>query len=58
MAEEAAKNAGDDYMFEKVTDIEKIISFVITTPVFVVDGKLKYSGKVPSMEQIVKMQTE
>jgi len=55
-AEEAAKKAGIDYTFEKVTDINKIVGMgVMTTPALVIDGKLKCSGNVPSVEQIVKM---
>jgi len=56
LAEAAAKNAGVDYMLEKVTDIDKIIALgVMTTPALLVDGKLKCSGNVPSVEQIEKM---
>ena len=58
-AEEAAKQSGIDYMLEKVTDINKIVGMgVMTTPALVVDGKLKCSGNLPSVEQIVKMLTE
>ena len=54
--EEAAKKAGIDYTLEKVTDINKIVGMgVMTTPALVIDGKLKCSGNVPSVEQIVKM---
>ncbi len=55
-ADEAAKKAGVDYTLEKVTDITKIIEMgVMTTPALVVDGKLKCSGSVPSVDQIVTM---
>jgi len=55
-AEEAAKRAGVDFTLEKVKDISKIVSMgVMTTPALVVDGKLKCSGNVPSVEQIVEM---
>ena len=58
LAEEAAKKVGVDYTFEKVADIEKIIAFdVIATPALVVDGKVKCSGSVPSVEQIEKILT-
>ena len=41
---------------EKVTDIDKIISYgVMMTPALVVDGIVKVSGKVPSLEDIKKM---
>jgi len=56
LAEEAAKQAGGDYMLEKVTSIGKILDMgVMTTPALVVDGKVKCSGTVPGIEQIVKM---
>ena len=57
--EEAAKLTGVDFTFEKVTDIAEIIAMgVLTTPALVVDGKLKCSGSVPSVDQIVKMLAE
>ena len=38
---------------EKVTDIQKITSYgVMITPALVVDGQVKFSGKVPSVEQL------
>jgi small redox-active disulfide protein 2 len=53
---EAAKEAGVDYTLEKVTDISKIVALgVMTTPALVIDGKLKCSGNVPSVEQLEKM---
>lgn len=55
-AEEAAKKAGVEYTLEKITDIDRITSLgVMGTPALVVDGKLKCSGNVPSVEQIVKL---
>jgi len=56
LAEEAARKLGVDYTLEKVTEIDRIIGMgVITTPALVVDGQLKCSGTLPSVEQIVKM---
>jgi len=53
---EAAKTAGIDHTLEKVTDINKIVAMgVITTPALVIDGKLRCSGNVPSMEQLIAM---
>lgn len=58
-ANEAAKKVGVDYTLEKVTDISKIVAMgVMTTPALVVDGKLKCSGNVPSVEQLGKMLKE
>ena len=57
--ESAAKQLGVDYTVEKVTDINKIVGMgVMTTPAIVVDGKLKCTGVVPSVEQIMKMLQE
>jgi small redox-active disulfide protein 2 len=58
-AEEAAKKAGIDYSLEKVTAIDKILAFgVMVTPALVVDGKVRCSGNVPSVEQIVTILTQ
>jgi len=55
-AESAARELGIEYEIEKVTDIEKIMSFgVMMTPALVVDGKVKVVGKVPSVEEIKEM---
>jgi small redox-active disulfide protein 2 len=55
-AEEAAKKAGVGYSLEKVTEIDRIMSFgVITTPALVIDGKIKCSGNVPDIDQIITM---
>jgi len=56
LAKEAAEKAGVDYRLEKVTEIDRIIGMgVMTTPALVVDGKLRCSGTLPSVDQIVKM---
>jgi small redox-active disulfide protein 2 len=52
-AREAVKNLGIDADFEKVKDINKIIDFGVTvTPALAVDGEVKFSGKIPSVEEI------
>jgi small redox-active disulfide protein 2 len=58
--EEATKIAADElgieYTIEKVTDIEKIISFsVMSTPALVVNGEVKVAGTVPAIDDIKKM---
>lgn len=51
-AEEAAKALNIPYELEKVTAIERIMSFgVMSTPALVVDGVVKLSGKVPSLDE-------
>ncbi len=52
-AEAAAKALGLDYELEKVTDMNAIIDAgVMVTPALSVDGEIKVSGKVPSVEEI------
>jgi len=52
-AEEAAKGLGIEYELEKVTDINDIMKFgVMMTPGIAVDGQVKASGKVASVEEI------
>jgi small redox-active disulfide protein 2 len=52
-AVESVKNLGIDADIEKVTDINKIIDFGVTvTPALAVDGEIKFSGKIPSVEEI------
>jgi len=58
MAEEAAKSAGIEYTIEKVTDINAIIGFgVMATPALVVDGEVRVSGRVPSIDELKGMLT-
>ena len=57
-AEKAAQSLGLQYELEKVTDLNRIMSFgVMMTPALVVDGKVKVSGKVPSVDKIKAMLT-
>ncbi len=52
-AEAAAKELDIDFELEKVTGINEIMSFgVMMTPALVVDGEVKTSGKVPTVEAI------
>jgi len=54
--DEAAKASGQEYELEKVSELNKIMSFgVFMTPALVVDGEVKVVGKVPSVEEIKKM---
>jgi small redox-active disulfide protein 2 len=55
-AESAAKDMGAAYELEKVTDINRIMSFgVMMTPALVVDGEVKVAGKVPSAGEMKKL---
>jgi small redox-active disulfide protein 2 len=54
--EQAAQALGLPYEIEKVTDLNQIMSFgVMMTPALVVDGKVKVSGKVPSVDELKTM---
>ncbi|WP_278683608.1 thioredoxin family protein [Paraclostridium bifermentans] len=51
--EKAVEELGIEATFEKVTDMVQIMSFgVMKTPALVVNGKVKGSGRVPSVEDI------
>ena len=56
MAEAAAQELGIEYEMEKVKEIDKIMAFgVMVTPALVVDGEVKVSGKVPSLQEAKEM---
>lgn len=55
-AEAAARQLGIEYEMEKIKDINVITGFgVMVTPALAVDGMVKVTGKVPSVEEIRKM---
>ena len=55
-AEAAAKELGIEYEVEKVKDIEKIMAFgVMMTPALAVNGEVKVSGKLPSVDDVKEM---
>ena len=52
VADEAAKALGLPYELQKVTDLKEIMSFkVMSTPALVVDGQVKLTGRVPTIEE-------
>lgn len=54
--EQAAQALGLPYELEKVTELNRIMSFgVMVTPALVVDGKVKVSGKVPSVDELKRL---
>ena len=56
VADEAANALGLTYEIEKVTEIDRIMSFgVMSTPALVVDGVVKIAGKVPSLDETKKL---
>lgn len=53
---QAAQLLGQPYEIEKVTEIQKIMAFgVMMTPALVVDGVVKVSGRLPSLDEIKQM---
>lgn len=52
----AADELGIQYNIEKVTEVDKIMTYsVMSTPALVVDGKVKVAGRVPTVEDLKKM---
>ena len=52
-AEAAAKELGIEYKMEKISDINKITDMgVMMTPALAVDGKVKISGRVPTVQAL------
>jgi small redox-active disulfide protein 2 len=58
VAEQAAHELGLEYELEKVTDVKRYPDFgVMFTPALVVDGVVKLSGKVPSLDEAKNLLT-
>jgi small redox-active disulfide protein 2 len=56
VAEQAAHDMGLTYELEKVTDVKRFADFgVMFTPALVIDGAVKVSGKVPSLDETKKL---
>ena len=56
VAEQAAQDLGLQYELEKVTDIKRYAEFgIMFTPALVVDGTVKLSGRVPSLDEAKKL---
>ncbi len=50
---QAVQELGLECEVEKITDLNVIVGYrVMSTPALVVDGQVKLSGKVPSVEQL------
>jgi len=53
ITEKTAKEIGIDFQLEKITDLEQIMAFgVMMTPALVIDGEIKFVGKIPSVKEI------
>ena len=54
--EQAARGLGLDYQLEKVTDLNQILALrVMMTPALVIDGAVKVTGRVPSLEELQRI---
>ena len=52
----AIREIGLECTVKKVSDIREITSYgIMMTPALVVDGQVKVSGKVPSLDEIKKL---
>lgn len=55
-ADQAARALGLPYSVEKVTELNAIAAFgVMYTPALVVDGTVKVSGRVPTIEETKRL---
>ena len=55
----AVAQAGIEASVEKITDVVAIMNYgVMTTPALVVDGQVRMSGRVPSVDDLVALLTK
>jgi hypothetical protein len=53
LAKRAVEELGMDAKVEKISDIQEIMRYTMSTPGLVVNGKLKHSGKpLPNIEKV------
>ena len=53
LAKTAVKELGIDARIEKISEIQEIMKFTMSTPGLVVNNRLKHSGKpLPSLEKV------
>lgn len=58
-AEAAAKELGIAYEMEKINDIGRITEMgVMMTPALAVNGEVKFSARVPAMDELKKVISE
>ena len=56
LAQTAAKELGISATIEKISEIQEIMKYTMSTPGLVVNGKLKHSGKpLPSLEKVKEL---
>lgn len=53
---EAVAKSGKFVQIEKVSDLQKIMAYgVMSTPGLVIDGEVKSTGRVPSVDEILAL---
>ena len=53
---QAIAKKGGFVQIEKVSDLQKIMAYgVMSTPGLVIDGEVRSTGRVPSVEEIIAM---
>jgi len=56
LVKKAIKELGIEAKIQKVTDIQEIMKYTMSTPGLVLNGNLKHSGKpLPSLEKIKEL---
>ncbi len=56
LTREAAGQLGLDCQIDKVEDIQQIMAYgIMMTPALVIDGEVKITGKVPSVDELKKL---
>ena len=56
LATTAIKELGIEAQVEKISEIQEIMKFTMSTPGLVVNGKLKHSGKpLPTIEKVKQL---
>jgi small redox-active disulfide protein 2 len=56
VTEQAATQLALNFELKKVTDMEEIMSFsVMSTPALVVDDEVRFSGRVPTKEEVIEI---
>jgi small redox-active disulfide protein 2 len=52
---EVIREMGITEQVQKVSDIKEMLSYgIMSTPALVIDGKVKFSGRIPSKDEIKK----
>ncbi|OQY00966.1 MAG: thioredoxin family protein [Desulfobacteraceae bacterium 4572_130] len=54
IVKQAVAETGSNAKIEKITDLMEIAGYgVFNTPSIIIDGKIKFTGKVPSKKEVI-----